>query len=220
MPLDGDAHPRNLGLRCARDQALARLSESFARDELSLEDFERRVDAAYGANTESDLGTLIADLPAPHASALAVAPAVRLARVTPDVSAKPPRLALAVFGHLERRVSGGVPTGAAVISVFGNIELDLRDLDLPPGVTELRIVAVFGNVELTVPPTLAVECRGSPIFSSFANLDRRPRESSGEALLRVVGTAVFGNVEIKTLPSRALLESGANRARLPPGGGH
>jgi hypothetical protein len=216
MPLDGDDHPRKLGLRLARDAALARLSESFARDELSLEDFERRVDAAYGANTENDLGPIVADLPAPPANALAVAPVVPLARATPDAGSTPPRLALAVFGNLERRVIGGVPTGAAVVSVFGNVELDLRDLDLPPGVTELRIIAVFGNVELTVPPTLAVECRGSPVFSSFANLDRRPRESSGEAVLRVVGTAVFGNVEIKTLPSRALLAAGAGRGRLPP----
>jgi hypothetical protein len=212
MPLDGEAHPRKLGVRRARDATLARLSESFARDELSLDEFERRVDAAYAVATEGDLGALVEDLPA-AAAALAVAPEVRLARTSPDVAGKPPRLALAVFGSLERRVSGGVPTGAAVLSVFGSVELDLRDLDLPPGVTELRILAVFGNVELTVPPTVAVECRGSPIFGSFASLDRRPRESSGEATLRIVGKAVFGNVEIKTLPARALLEAGAGRRR-------
>jgi hypothetical protein len=45
------------------------------------------------------------------------------------------------------------------------------------------------------------------------SLDRRPRESSGEATLRIVGKAVFGNVEIKTLPARALLEAGAGRRR-------
>jgi hypothetical protein len=213
MPLDGEGHPHKLGLRLARDATLERLSESFARDELSLEDFERRVDAAYAARVESDLGMLLADLRAPSENPLAVVPTAALA-LAPSIK-KGPRLALAVFGNVERRVLGGVPTGALVVAVFGNVELDLRDIDLPPGVTELHVRAVFGNVELTVPPTLAVECRGTPVFASFASLDRQPREHSDQAVLRVLGTAVFGNVEIKTLPSRALLEARARVRGLP-----
>jgi Domain of unknown function (DUF1707) len=84
MPLDGDAHPEKLGLRRAREAALACLSESFARDELSLDDFERRVDAAYAAGAERELEALVADLGAPSPKGLVVATA-----------------AAAVFGNVE-----------------------------------------------------------------------------------------------------------------------
>jgi hypothetical protein len=52
------------------------------------------------------------------------------------------------------------------------------------------------------------------VFGSLASLDRRPRAGAGEPVLRIVGSAVFGNVEIETLPSRALLEAGQGTRRL------
>jgi hypothetical protein len=212
MPLDGEDHPRHLALRRARDAALERLSESFARDQLSLDEFERRIDRAYASCAEAELDALVADLSAAPPNALAPVPPASFA---PGARGpRRPRLALAVFGNVERRVSGDITPGATVSVVFGNVELDLRELALPPGVTELHVRAVFGNVELTLPPTIAVECTGTPVFGSFASLDRRPRVGGDEPVLRIIGTAVFGNVEIKTLPSRALLESGQSARRL------
>jgi hypothetical protein len=56
-------------------------------------------------------------------------------------------------------------------------------------------------------------------FGSFARLDRQPSVPSDQAVLRIIGSAVFGNVEIETLPSsaRALLQasSGTRRLRAP-----
>jgi hypothetical protein len=214
MPLDGEAHPRHAALRTTREQTLAHLSESFARDELSLDDFERRVDRAYACAVESELTELVADLNAPRVAALVPTPETALVPV-PSAATGSARLALAVFGNVERRVAGAVASGARVLSIFGNVELDLRELTLPPGVTELHVRAVFGNVELTVPPGLAVECHGAPVFGSFASLTRVPRAAGSEAVLRIVGAAVFGNVEIKTLPSRALLAEGEAARALP-----
>jgi hypothetical protein len=212
MPLDGEAHPRHMALRRARDAALERLSESFARDELSLDDFERRIDRAYASCAAAELDALVADLPAAPSNALAAVPPASLAPGARGPGR--PRLALAVFGNVERRVNGDITPGATVSAVFGNVELDLRELALPPGVTELHVRAVFGNVELIVPPTIAVECAGTPVFGSFASLDRRPRAGADEPVLCILGSAVFGNVEIKTLPSRALLEAGQSARRL------
>jgi hypothetical protein len=213
MALDGEAHPRHVALRRAREVTLARLSECFARDELSLDDFERRVDAAYAAGGELELGELVLDLAPASPSTLTVAAGAELG--LPASPERPrSRLALAVFGSVERRLQGSVLPGGLVTAVFGNVELDLRELSLPPGVTELEVRAVFGNVELTVPPELAIDCRGTPVFGSFASLARLPREPSGEAVLRIVGSAVFGNVEVRTLPSRALLEGAGASRRL------
>lgn len=212
MGLDGEQHPRAVALRQARHSAIERLSEGFARDELSLDELERRVDRAYAAQAEADLEPLVADLgpstaTGTAAEALVLTPAELPAR-------RAPRLALAVFGNVERSVRE-VVQGARVAAVFGNVELDLRDIALPPGVTVLEVRAVFGNVELTIPPTLAVECEGASVLGSFASVYRVPRGGADEPVLRIVGAAVFANVEVKTLPSRAWLDVG-KRARLGP----
>lgn len=47
----------------ARERLIARLTESFARDELSVEEFARRLTVAYDASTVEDLASLVAGLP-------------------------------------------------------------------------------------------------------------------------------------------------------------
>jgi cell wall-active antibiotic response 4TMS protein YvqF/uncharacterized protein DUF1707 len=204
--MHGEQHPKHVSLRRAREAALTHLSEAFALDQVSLEQFEERVARAYACREESQLLPLVEDLGPLRASTLARTPPTEPTQLARDSSPSPPgRLALAVFGSVEQRTQGAIADGQRVLAVFGNVELDLRELVLPPGVTELHVRAVFGNVEITVPATLAVECRGTPVFGSFANLARLPAVPAGEAILRIVGSAVFGNVEVRTRPQRTLL---------------
>ena len=46
-----------------RQQVIDALCESFARDEMALEEFERRVETAHRADTAAELDRLLADLP-------------------------------------------------------------------------------------------------------------------------------------------------------------
>lgn len=213
----GDQHPQKVALRAQRERVLERLSEGFARDEIGLDDFERRVDGAYGAASVEALAPLIVDLEPALASSLSspiestgVAPVVRVA-TAPVRSAEPATSALvmqseraprslALFGNIERAGRYHVQDGSRILAVFGNVELDLRDAVFAPGVTTLWVRAVFGNIELTVPPDLAVECVGASVFGSFASLHRVPPDDTAPALLRVIGDAVFGNVEVHTRP--------------------
>jgi hypothetical protein len=217
----GDQHPQKVALRAQRERVLERLSEGFARDEIGLDDFERRVDGAYGATSIEALAPLIVDLEPALASSLkaplgvptdmtASSAAVRtmtapVRAVEPAASALvvPARRAersLALFGNIERAGRYHVQDGSRILAVFGNVELDLRNAVFAPGVTTLWVRAVFGNIELTVPPDLAVECVGAGIFGSFASMNRVPADDTAPALLRVVGDAVFGNVEVHTRP--------------------
>ncbi len=193
---------------------LERLSEGFARDELSMEEFEVRVDRAHSAASLDELATLLEDLAPEGEAALAIASPERLA-ARPSESAPRERLAVAILGSVERRTVGPLPARPVVLSVLGNVELDLRDIELPPGVTELHVRSVFGNVELTVPTHVCVRCRGTPILGSFAQLQRAAADPSGQAELRVTGVAIFGNVEVRARPSRALVPAagGPRRAR-------
>ena len=213
--MQGERHPARLAVTEAREQILEQLSDAFAKDELGLEEFEARVDSAYQASTEQGLRVLVEDLSVAVArtelATAAVAPETALA-VRRE---RAPRV-LAVLGNVERRGRFQVPSGYRATSVLGNIELDLRDVAFADGVTEIHVRAVLGNIEIIVPPTLPVQCEGSGILASFAELNRLPAEGSGAGpLLRIVGMAVLGNVEIHTLP-RGMAGPGCGRTPALP----
>jgi hypothetical protein len=221
--MDGDQHPSRAALRAQRERVLERLSEGFVRDELGLEEFERRVDRAHAATDVDALAPLVDDIEPALARALpSMTTAPVLARTPESAPTTATALAvptartaggdsLAVFGNVERRGRFELRDGARATAVFGNIELDLRDVELPAGVTTLHLRAVCGNIEITVPPTLAVECLGSGILGSFASVNRVPPRDEPGPRLRIVGSAVLGNVEVHTRPR----PSGRDRARLP-----
>jgi hypothetical protein len=218
--MKGEQHPRNASLRAARERVVERLSEAFAKDELGLEEFERRVDAAYGATDEAAVVAIVRDIE-PAFRVAAIVPAEPSAVVVVERSvalelAGQPRgfRALAVLGNAEHRGQLRLEHGGRATAVFGNVELDLRDVAFPPGVTRLEVKAVFGNVEITVPPDVAVQCEGSGVLGSFAALHRLPPDAEDLPVLHVIGVAVFGNVEIHTRPRGA-----QGDRRLPRGRG-
>lgn len=210
--MKGERHPDRLAVTEAREHVLERLSDAFAQDQLGLDEFEARVDRAYQASTEPGLRALVKDL-----APLRAPPRAELIVAAPAASATPG--ALALLGNVERRGQFRLVNGYRATSVLGNIELDLRDALLSEGITELRVRAVLGNIEIIVPPQLAVECEGSGILASFASLNRLPAEgAAGGPVLRIVGSAVLGNVEIRTLPRGVPAEARIAKA-LPPKSG-
>jgi hypothetical protein len=218
--MKGERHPARLAVTEAREQVLEQLSDAFAKDELGLEEFEARIDGAYQASTEVGLRALVKDLSPPVA--LASTELLRAAASSTSLASAPqaPRRArvLAVLGNVERSGRFQVPDGYRATSVLGNVELDLRDVVLGDGVTHLHVRAVLGNIEIVVPPDLPVECEGTGFLASFAQLNRIPAEGTAAGpLLRIIGSAVLGNVEIRTLP-RGLSVSAPRPRALPPKG--
>jgi hypothetical protein len=131
------------------------------------------------------------------------------------------------------------PRHLRIIATFGGAELDFREAQMAPGVTELKITALFGGVDIVVPPHLAVECDASAIFGGFEEIHRAPRSLDPDRpVLRITGLAMFGGVSIETrLPgesrrdarkrskreAKALRDAGraglpsGSRGALPPG---
>ncbi|HEX4336457.1 MAG TPA: DUF1707 domain-containing protein [Polyangiaceae bacterium] len=210
----GDLHPSKLALRDARTSAIDRLTAAFVADQLSLEEFEERVDRAYRCRSEGELDALTSDLTAavvvvddsprsivPARSDPSLETAVAVYDGRREALARGART-IAVLGNTERRGRFHIDGSHAVLSVLGNVELDLRDVELPPGVTTLHVRAVLGNVEITVPPSLIVDCEGTGLLGSFTGVNHMPEERSpDEPVLRIAGSAVLGNVEVRTRPA-------------------
>ncbi len=203
----GEQHPSRVALREARETTIDQLSESFARDELSLDEFEQRVDRAYAAANPEEVQALVSDLRVRPQRVEAMSNAQAVA---PETAIVPMlargklgrkidrRLGLAIFGNVERRGRFTLAADSEALAVFGNVELDLREAIIPEGVTELHVRAIFGNVEIIVPPTISVDCHGFGIFGNFEGLQRVPAADDGTPVLRITGKAIFGNVEIST----------------------
>jgi len=106
----------------------------------------------------------------------------------------------AIFGGVEKRINSKEFRGGQLQSMFGGIEIDLRDADIDGTEAVLHANAIFGGIEVRVPETWFVAARGQGVFGGFSDSTRYVGPSDPDKpkkTLIVVGSAVFGGVEIR-----------------------
>jgi hypothetical protein len=192
--------PRPAAGRSRRDEVIQALSAAFAQDELTVEEFERRLDLAHRAHDTTELHALLSDLrtaPLPVVkgeTSPAPAPAAAPAAVPAEV--RPRDTIVAIMAGVER---GGPWVPARSNSVFtfmGGVDLDFREARLGPGVTELTIFCGMGGVDIIVPPGMIVDASGTAIMGGFGRRTPPPAEP-GAPVLRIRGLVMMGGVDIE-----------------------
>lgn len=163
------------------------MSDAFAQDALSVEEFDRRLDAVYAASASTDVAALLADLPVAVTAVAELPSNITAHRVT------------SVLGNIERKGVREVPARLEVRAVAANIELDLRNAHFGAGVTEIFVRAFAANVELRLPYGARVENHASSIFASIECRDNDDRSTvmRDAPIVRVTGWAVASNIEVK-----------------------
>ena len=182
----------------ARERAVERLSIHYARDQLTLDDLESRLERAYAARSPEALEAVLTGLPAlaPTASA-------------PNAGAVAPRAPrsrkyVAFMSGIVRRGAWLVPKRIHAIAFMGGVELDLREATLGPDVTEIHVLAVMGGVVVTVPPNVRLECDGFAFMGGFEDQLKLPASGDPDApVVRLTGFAMMGGVEARVLPHGA-----------------
>jgi hypothetical protein len=197
-----------------RTQVIASLSHAFARDDLDVDELDRRLELAHHATTVAELDALVLDV-APVASrggtsAVTVRSLAQLGAPSAHgavstaltrVTDRPERQTmLSVMGGVERSGRWTVPTRVTVHCLMGGVSLDFREADLAPGVTELSVLCMMGGVEIIVPPNIQVEVSGSAILGGFdqAHPGADPLSLEPVATLRITGVALAGGVGVET----------------------
>ncbi len=100
---------------------------------------------------------------------------------------------LTILSSSQRRGAWRVPEKLSVVAVMGSIDLDFREAEFGPGVTEVKATNVMGSIGIIVPTNLAVECDGVGILGQFDGMAGRAGERDpGAPLLRISGVAVMG----------------------------
>lgn len=133
-----------------REQAIADLREHLLEGRLTLEEFSQRVGEALQARSAGDLARAQENLP--QAPSPAAGPHRR-----------PVRLAAALFGHMVQRGRLRLRKEAVAASVFGDLDLDLRQATIEHGRTTLTVLGAFGNVDIYIPEGVNVEVSGGTV---------------------------------------------------------
>jgi len=198
----GGALPEGaLGQR--REVTIEALMEHFANDEMQVEEFERRVEAAHRATDAEELRALLVDLPGGDLPAKRSSDEPTTSerfRIRAAAHEKEREIIVAVMGGSGRSGRWTPARVNWVVGVMGGSELDLREAHLPPGVTEVRAFLLMGGMEIIVPPGVRVESNG---FAFMGGYDHSDEESIGPPdpdydapVVRITGAVVMGGVNV------------------------
>jgi hypothetical protein len=120
-----------------RERIVERLREHAVEGRLTLEEFTERMAATYRARTSGELEELTRDLPSPRASVTS--------------RRRPTRFLFSIFGSTEREGRIRMPRRASCFTLFGNIDLDLRQATLDQEVITIVAYGMFGAIDIYVP---------------------------------------------------------------------
>ncbi|MGH7470574.1 MAG: DUF1707 SHOCT-like domain-containing protein [Longimicrobiales bacterium] len=207
--------PRSTTPRSRRDEVIHALSTAFAQDDLSVEEFERRVDIAHRVQDVNELNALLADLrvapPPVPAGQTASVPAPRPAPLPTEVRERDTMVA--IMGGVERAGPWVPARSNQLFALMGGMELDFREARMPAGVTEVSIFCGMGGVEIIVPPGLVVDATGAAIMGGFAHLAPPPPADPHAPVLRVRGLVIMGGVDIQVRQPGETAKDARRRAR-------
>jgi Domain of unknown function (DUF1707)/Cell wall-active antibiotics response 4TMS YvqF len=173
-----------------RERSIALLRDAVGEGRLTLEEFTERVGVAQAARTDQELADLARDLPA--------APA---ASASPAVVAEEHR---AFCSHLIRSGPWSLPGHSSWRSIFGTIDLDLRQARLDDPGTVLEVYNLFGTVTVIVPEGVEVVVRGGGLFASqkIESPERPP--IAGGPRLTIDTRGPGGTLYVRTRPPQTL----------------
>jgi hypothetical protein len=173
-----------------RERAVATLRHAVVEGRLTLEEFGDRIGAAYESRTELELARLVEDLPARAAGA-----------GTPVVEQK------ALFSHLVRNGPLRLPAHTAFRSLFGTIDLDLRQATLEAPEVDIAVHNIFGTVTVLVPEGTDVQVEGGTGLFASLRLDTTTSvPAAGGPVVRIHATGIGGTLNVRTREPKRLVQ--------------
>lgn len=120
-----------------------------------------------------------------------------------DMPSTPARGIVAVFSENKKEGYWALPRHLRVLTVFGNVTIDLREAMILPGESVIEAVAVFAEVKVVVPPYLNVQCDGDALMGEFGFKKSKrdemtlQRPDPDAPLIRIIGSAYMASVTVR-----------------------
>jgi hypothetical protein len=168
-----------------REKTVTVLREHAVAGRLTLEEFTDRMSTAYLARTTEELDELVRDLPSPGA------PASRRRATS---------VLLSVFGSSEREGRIRVRRRVTCLTLFGNVDLDLRQATLEQDVVTVVALGMFGAIDVYVPEGVEVDLHGFALFGHKRARGNDPPPRPGTPLVRVLAISLFAGIDVWRVP--------------------
>jgi hypothetical protein len=173
----------------ARERAIRLLTDGFAYDAISVEEFEWRLGQLSHADTPRAIDALVADLGTPGPGAVATRPTSLIAPAEGRV--------IGIMSETRREGPWRVPQRLRVKAVMSEVRIDLRYAVLPVPCT-IDVSAIMANVHFIVPPGMVVDFDVTPIMASARN-DVRAQRLDGhlQPHVHIRGSAIMAEVRVR-----------------------
>jgi hypothetical protein len=182
-----------------RERSIALLRDAVGEGRLTLEEFSERVGLAQAARTDQELARLAGDLPGDRAAA------------GPPAAVSEEQRALC--SHLVRGGPWSLPPRSSWRSIFGTIDLDLRQARLAGRETVLEVYNLFGTVTVIVPEGVEVVVRGGGLFASQKIQWPERAPIAGGPTLTIDTRGPGGTLHVRTGPTPPTLKQSLERVK-------
>jgi hypothetical protein len=195
----------------APESAKALLTDRFADDTQTVDEFEARLERLNAARTSEELDAVMRDLvDVRRADSRPSAPAGMGAYAAPaaydPMAARAPAAprdgrVYAILSNAQRTGRWVVPGFLDVDVVMGDVMIDLREASLPMGDCEIAVFAFMGAAKVLVPPGVFVDEAVSSFMGTVRNdAADDARQAPGTARVRLTGTAVMAEINVRVAP--------------------
>jgi hypothetical protein len=118
-----------------------------------------------------------------------------------------------VCSRISRSGPWSLPARGSYSSIFGTIDLDLRQARLSADVTELDVFNLFGTVTVIVPEGVEVSVDGGGLFASQVIDSPQARPVRDAPKLRIHASGPGGTLYVRSKPPAGTLEKLLGTAR-------
>ena len=108
------------------------------------------------------------------------------------------RGALAIFSSVKRRGVWSLARRFRVAAIMGEVKLDLREVRIAPGRSDIEVFALWASVEIIVPPGIRIDVQDSAFMGEVNWESTDDQQLSRDApVVMVRGSVIMSSVEIK-----------------------
>ncbi|MER7461915.1 DUF1707 domain-containing protein [Streptomyces sp. NPDC097981] len=182
-----------------RDRIAQILSDALAEGRLTADEHSDRLDSLYAVKTVGELEVLVRDLPGPGGVPTAPAYPQAPAAPAPAGPGAAPETVVAVCSSAARKGRWRPGAHTRVVSVLGDVSIDLTEAVFEQQVTEINVTSVLGNVEILVPENVTLRGYGSGVLGNFeVHGEGRAETTDPNAPVVIVrGFSLLGNIEAR-----------------------
>jgi hypothetical protein len=188
-----------------RERTVGVLRRAGANGQLTVDELDERVEAAYAARTRGELDGLVDDL---GAAGSHDRPGLTV-RHGDDGT----RWVVSVMGGSDRKGRWRVARRATVVNVMGGSDLDLNDAELAGEVVELRVLSLMGGSDLWIPEGINVEVSEFALMGGNEVKVGETRPGDGAPLLKLTLISVMGGSTVRRGRKRSRRERKLERQR-------